>query len=275
MAEALVVIPARLASQRMPGKVLADRTGKPMVQHVWERVGLARGVGRVVVATDEPEVLRVVEGFGGEAVLTAADHPNGTSRIAELAQLPPFEPYETIVNVQADEPEVDPVLIERLITGLQHQPPGRVAVPMATLAGPFQPGEDPQDPNIVKVVLDRAGRAMYFSRSLIPHPRGGGGGVASGGPTAGESCPGPLKHAGLYAYRRSFLIRYVALEPTPLERIERLEQLRALEHGYPIAVVVCDIRHHGIDTLEQYEAFVGRHLAGKAPGAPLNPESNS
>ncbi|MEX0654238.1 MAG: 3-deoxy-manno-octulosonate cytidylyltransferase [Phycisphaeraceae bacterium] len=246
---ALAIIPARFASTRLPGKPLLDRTGKPMIQHVVERVREAKHVGRVVVATDDQRIFDAVTRFQGEAVMTRADHPNGTSRLAEAATLlfgpqPPTPNPQSplIVNVQGDEPEVDPAVIDRLIEGLAADPDA----PMATLASDFAPGEDPANPNIVKLVVSAAGRALYFSRALIPFDRD----------QAGQHKP--LKHPGLYAYRRWFLHRYVQLAPTPLEETEKLEQLRVLEHGHPIAIVHANVHHTGIDTPDQYDAFVRR-----------------
>jgi 3-deoxy-manno-octulosonate cytidylyltransferase (CMP-KDO synthetase) len=240
MSNALAVIPARYASTRFPGKPLADKTGKPLIRHVVERVREAKNVSRIIVATDDTRIAQAVEAFGGEVTMTG-DHPNGTSRIAEVVKGIPQAESEIVVNVQGDEPEIEPGLIDLLIDGLLADK----TAPMATLASPFAPGEDPTNPNIVKMVVDQKGRAMYFSRSLIPFDRD-------------KSGIKPLKHPGLYAYRREFLLKYVTLEPTPLEQAEQLEQLRALEHGYKIAVVKAVVRHHGIDTPEQYEAFVKR-----------------
>jgi 3-deoxy-manno-octulosonate cytidylyltransferase (CMP-KDO synthetase) len=240
---ATAVIPARYASVRFPGKVLAARTGKPLIQHVYERVCRARLVDRVMVAADDQGIVDAVEAFGGEAVITRSDHPNGTCRIAEVA---PTLAAELIVNVQGDEPEIEPDLIDRTIRALQE---GGPQCQMATLASPFMSQEDPADPDIVKVVVNAAGRAMYFSRALIPHRR------------PRPAAAAPLKHVGMYVYRRDFLLRYVALPPTPLEQAERLEQLRVLEHGYEIAVAVADVRFHGIDTPDHYEAFVKRYVA--------------
>jgi 3-deoxy-manno-octulosonate cytidylyltransferase (CMP-KDO synthetase) len=238
---AVAIIPARYDSTRFPGKPLANRTGKPLIQHVVERATLASTIDRVIVATDDDRIFQAVVEFGGHAVMTRRDHPNGTSRIAEVAAA--LEPHDDlIVNVQGDEPDIEPQVIDQLVAGLAADP----QAPMATLASPFADHEDPADPNIVKVVLDRRGRAMYFSRSLIPCDRDG----------IGHQ---PMKHPGLYAYRRDFLLTYVTLEPTPLEIAEKLEQLRALEHGYAIAVVRTVTSHHGIDTPQQYEAFVRRH----------------
>ncbi|MFA9480229.1 3-deoxy-manno-octulosonate cytidylyltransferase [Phycisphaerales bacterium AB-hyl4] len=248
---AIALIPARYASTRLPGKPLLDRTGKPMIQHVVERVREAKHVSRVAVATDDQRIYDAVLAFGGEAVMTRADHPNGTSRLAEAADAllgptpegarhTPDAPL--IVNVQGDEPEIEASVIDQLIQGLANDPDA----PMATLASPFAPDEDPANPNIVKVVVAATGRALYFSRALIPHDRD----------NTREHAP--LKHPGLYVYRRWFLDQYVQLAPTPLEETEKLEQLRALEHGHAIAIVRTHVHHTGIDTPEQYDAFVGR-----------------
>jgi 3-deoxy-manno-octulosonate cytidylyltransferase (CMP-KDO synthetase) len=238
----LAVIPARFASSRFPGKLLADRSGKTLIQHVWERTVQAKRVDRVLVAADDQRIIDAVRQFGGEATMTRPDHANGTSRIAEAVHA---ARETTIVNVQGDEPDIDPALIDLAVATL-HQ---HAECPMATVCSPFAAGDDPSNPNIVKVVVDRAGRAMYFSRSLIPFNRDG------------HSLPaeaGPFKHVGLYAYRREFLLKYVAMPPTPLEQAEKLEQLRVLEHGYSIAVATSEAHHHGIDTPDQYEAFVAR-----------------
>lgn len=237
------VIPARFASSRFPGKVLADRTGKPMIRHVCERASRAASVSEVIVATDDERIRRAVEAFGGKVVMTRADHPNGTSRIAEAAAA---LSAELIVNVQGDEPEIDPELIDLAVAHLA----AHDDCPVGTVASPFAPGDDPSDPNIVKVVLDQRGRALLFSRALIPHARD-----ARTPPAA------PLRHVGLYVYRRAFLETYVAIAPTPLEQTEQLEQLRILEHGYRIAVAVAPSHHAGIDTEAQYEAFVARQAA--------------
>lgn len=234
----VAVIPARYASTRLPGKPLLDRTGLPMIVHVCRRAAEATSVDRVIVATDDSRIADAVAAHGHEAVMTRADHPNGTSRIAEVAASLPPE-VDIIVNVQGDEPQIDPEHIDAAVERLRGG-----AEPMATVGSPFQPGEDPANPNIVKVVIDQRGRAMYFSRALIPHDRDRTG-IAP-----------PLKHIGLYVYRRDFLPAYIALKPTPCEQAEQLEQLRAVEHGYPIAAVIRTVLHTGIDTLEQYEAFV-------------------
>ncbi|UCD76577.1 MAG: 3-deoxy-manno-octulosonate cytidylyltransferase [Phycisphaerales bacterium] len=245
MTKAVAIIPARFDSTRFPGKALADKTGKPLIQHVYEQVRQAECVGEVIVATDDPRILEAVSGFGGQAVLTRRDHPNGTSRIAEVAE---SLDDEIIVNIQGDEVEIEPALIDLAVRTLQEQRD----CPVSTLASPFAADEDPSDPNLVKVVLDHRGRALYFSRALIPHLHEKWG---------GETYSPPLKHVGMYVYCRPFLAEYVSLPATPLERTERLEQLRVLEHGYPMAVAVGEAHFHGIDTPEQYEEFVRRYAA--------------
>jgi 3-deoxy-manno-octulosonate cytidylyltransferase (CMP-KDO synthetase) len=197
-----------------------------------------------------------VRGFGGECIMTRSDHPNGTSRIAEAAE---SIDAPILVNVQGDEPEMDPSLIDLAVETLVKHP----ECPMATVAAPFGAGEPADDPNVVKVVLDRRGRAMYFSRALIPFDRDG--------TRAPESQP--LKHVGLYVYRREFLAQYAALPPTPLEQTEQLEQLRALEHGFAIAVAIAPAptQSHGIDTPEQYEAFVKRYRQSQTNVDPAPP----
>lgn len=243
MGDAVAIIPARLGSERFPAKVLADRTGHPLVWHVHEAARAASSIARVVVATDAPEVEHAVTALGGEAVMTRADHANGTSRLAEAAATLGLAEDAIVVNVQGDEPELAPAVIDRAVDAL-----ATGGCDMATVASPFASNEDPADPNIVKVVVRRDGRALYFSRARIPYVRG-------------EATAPPLKHIGLYVYRRRFLERYASLPPTPLETAERLEQLRALEHGHDIAVAVCEAHHHGIDTPEQYDAFVRRWRA--------------
>ena len=222
--------------------MLADRTGKPLIQHVWEHATRARLVDRVIVAADDQRIVEAVLRFGGEAVMTRHDHPNGTSRIAEAVA---HAREKIIVNVQGDEPDIEPTIIDLAIEMLEQHP----ECPMATVASPFAAGEEPANPNIVKVVVGRDRRAMYFSRALIPFNRD-----ASRLPADA----GPFKHVGLYVYRREFLSRYIALPAAPLEQAEKLEQLRVLEHGHAIAVAIAEAHHHGIDTPEQYEAFVKR-----------------
>ena len=248
----VAIIPARLGSTRFPGKMLADATGTPLIVHTCEAASGSGLVSRVVVATDTERIARAVRGAGFEAVMTSADHPNGTSRLAEASDLLGLADDAVVVNVQGDEPEIDPAIIDLAVRALSD---GKADV--ATVGSPFGAGQDPADPNIVKVVADCRGRALYFSRSLIPHDRDGGAGAR------------PLKHVGLYVYRAGFLRRYAAMPSTPLEQAEKLEQLRALEHGYSIAVAVAETHHVGIDTEGQYAAFVERWRAsgGHAGGA--------
>ena len=241
---AAAVIPARMASTRFPGKPLADLTGKPMIVHVLERVARCRSVGRILVATDDARIVDAVRAAGFEARMTDPAHPNGTSRVAEVART--LE-EELIVNVQGDEPQIEPALVDRTVEALAARPD----MPMATLVSPFAPGEDPANPNIVKCVTAVDGRALYFSRSLVPFDRDRAPGAAA-----------PRKHVGLYAYRRAFLDVFVGLAPTPLERTESLEQLRALEHGHPILCAEGEAHFTGIDTPEQYAEFVRRMRAG-------------
>ena len=247
MANATIIIPAREGSTRFPGKVLISETGRPLIQHVCEQASRASCADRLIVATDSGKVREAVERFGGEAVITRADHANGTSRIAEVAE---SLDDDIIVNVQGDEPEIEPELIDAAVDALLAHDDCVVG----TAASPFMEDEDPADPNIVKVACDAAGRALYFSRALIPHYRDAG--RSPEGPAQG-----PLKHVGLYVYRRPFLAEYVRLAPTPLEQTEQLEQLRILEHGRRIAVAVRECRFHGIDTPQQYAEFVHRWRA--------------
>ena len=244
---AIAILPARLGSTRFPRKVLANRTGKPLIQHVWEQARRCTLISRVVIATDEQEVFDVVTGFGGEAVMTSPAHPNGSSRLAEAAALLGISDDALVVNVQGDEPEMDPAVIDAAVSLAQ-----RSGAEVATVGSPLAPDEAFDNPNIVKVVTRADGMALYFSRASIPFPRAGG--------AAGTADAAPvLKHIGLYVYRAAFLRTYVTLPVTPLERTEMLEQLRVLEHGYRIAVAVCHCDMVGVDTPEQYEAFVERH----------------
>lgn len=253
----VAVLPARMASTRFPGKMLADRTGRPLLQHAWERARACARLDEVVIATDDDRIEAAAARFGARCIRTRADHPNGTSRIAEASA---HIDADLLVNVQGDEPELEPQLITAAIDALLADD-GAV---MSTVVSPFLPGEDPANANIVKCVVGSTGRALYFSRALVPFVRDAG----SSGAAA------PLKHVGLYVYRRAFLPRFAALPPTPLERTEQLEQLRALEHGFAIAVAQGIARSHGIDTPEQYEAFVSRwNRQGPPQPAAVNPSS--
>jgi 3-deoxy-manno-octulosonate cytidylyltransferase (CMP-KDO synthetase) len=241
------IIPARYASTRFPGKPLARQTGKYLVQHVWERVRAADCFERVAIATDDERIASAVVSFGGEVVLTRPDHATGTDRIAEVVAKWRLADDALVVNVQGDEPEIDPESLKRLV-----QAAGAEAVaPVATLACPFPEGQDPQDPSAVKVVRNLEGRALYFSRSMVPYVRD----VSDGTPSQRVT---PLLHLGVYAYRAGFLLAFAKWPATPLEQAERLEQLRILENGVQIAVVVVDHPSVGIDTPEDYARFVER-----------------
>jgi 3-deoxy-manno-octulosonate cytidylyltransferase (CMP-KDO synthetase) len=229
MAEAVIVIPARYGSTRFPGKPLAQLRGKPIIQHVWERAKQSRLCQRVIIATDDERIAAAARGFGAEVAMTRADHRSGTDRAAEVAAA---LTAELIVNVQGDEPLVDPAAIDAAVEPLAADP----SIPMGTLAAPCEEVADLANPNIVKVVVDQAGFALYFSRLPIPFVREGHGDATK------------YRHIGLYVYRREFLLNLAKLAPTPLEQAEKLEQLRALEHGHPILVVPTTYDSVGVDT---------------------------
>lgn len=241
----VAVIPARFASTRFPGKPLADLDGRPMIEHVYRRAAAATAVSDVIVATDDLRIARAVLQFGGKVRLTRGDHVSGTDRLAEVAAT---LDCDVIVNVQGDEPLLDPRAITEAVL-----PFADPSISMTTLYRRLDDPADLANPNVVKVVVDRAGFALYFSRAPIPHqrdPRGG--------------WPPHYRHIGLYAYRRTALMVLAALEPTPLERIESLEQLRALEHGIRIKTVETAYDSLGVDTPDDLER-VRRLLA--APSA--------
>jgi 3-deoxy-manno-octulosonate cytidylyltransferase (CMP-KDO synthetase) len=238
-AMATVIIPARWGSTRFPGKPLALIAGKPLVRHVWERCLQARSVRRVIVATDDMRIATAAFDFGAEVALTRADHPSGTDRAAEVASRLPKN-ASVIVNVQGDEALVDPALIDRLAALVRED--HRTAI--ATAASPLASEHEFLDPNIVKVVLARDGRALYFSRAPIPAGRDTG------------SWNHALHHHGIYAFRKKFLLEFVSWKPSPLEKLERLEQLRALEHGARIRVLVTKSPPApGVDTPAQARAL--------------------
>ncbi len=261
--EVVAIIPARFASTRLPGKPLLDETGRPLIVHVVEAARRARSLDRVIVATDDTRIADVVHRFGCEVAMTRADHPSGTDRVAEVAARLPEA--DLIVNLQGDEPEMSTEALDAVV-GLLRADPG---APMATLGTPIRDEAIYRDPACVKVVAGRNGRALYFSRSPIPCHRDG----------LPDPKSGPIAHLhlGLYAYRREFLLTLATLPPSPLEQAEKLEQLRVLEAGYPIAVGVVDEPSVGIDTPEDYRRFVtrwrARHgdpIATPTP-APANP----
>ena len=235
---ATVVIPARFGSTRFPAKILAASTGKPLVQHVVDQVRRCRLVRRIIVATDDQRIADALKPFGTEVRMTSPSHQSGTDRIAEVAA---SLKDDIVVNVQGDEPEIEPEIVDALIERLRGHDDD-----MATAATPFASDADPANPNLVKVILATSGRAIYFSRSLIPYRRDAGIDLAY------------LLHLGIYAYRRKFLLEFASWKPTPLEQTEKLEQLRALEHGKTIFVLIVSRATHGIDTPEQYDDFVKR-----------------
>ena len=243
----VAVIPARFASTRFPGKVLADIDGQPMIEHVYRRARAASSVSRVIVATDDLRIATRVAEFGGQVRLTKTSHLTGTDRLAEVVE---SMDCDIVVNVQGDEPLIDPRAIDQAVAPLVADP----TVPMTTLYKRITQSAELNDPNVVKVVIDRGGFALYFSRAAIPYlgsPKGG--------------WPPLYRHIGLYAYRRSTLLVLANLEPTPLERAESLEQLRALEHGIRVKAVETEYDSIGVDTPRDLEE-VRRLLAAPASG---------
>jgi 3-deoxy-manno-octulosonate cytidylyltransferase (CMP-KDO synthetase) len=240
-----IIIPARYASSRLPGKPLLRETGKYLVQHVYERACQVRNVAAVIVATDDSRIVAAVQSFGGRVMVTRRDHPSGTDRVAEVArQLD----VDLVLNLQGDEPLIDPASLEKLIDLLAHD----AEADMATLATPLHSLEDYRNPNCVKVVCDAAGRALYFSRSPIPF-------VRDGQPDFDTRPARFLQHLGLYAYRRNFLLHLALLPPAPVEQIEKLEQLRVLALGRRIQVGVVEQKGLGVDTIEEYRRFVAAY----------------
>lgn len=232
MTEIVGIIPARYASERLPGKPLALIRGRPMIQHVYERAAKAATLQRLVVATDDSRIRESASGFGAEVLMTSPEHLSGTDRVAEAARHLSLPPEALVVNIQGDEPLLQPEVVDQLVQALLEA----VAVPMATLAHSGFGRTDFHDPGVVKVVFDAEKRALYFSRAPIPHPR--------------EATP-PLtyyKHIGLYAFRNAFLQQFTKLPPGVLEQMEKLEQLRALEHGFPILVVPTTYDSVSVDT---------------------------
>jgi 3-deoxy-manno-octulosonate cytidylyltransferase (CMP-KDO synthetase) len=254
MSDVVAIIPARYASSRLPGKPLASIAGQPMIRHVYERTRRARGVGRTLIATDDERIAAAARSFGAEVVMTPVDCPTGTDRVAGVVR-GRRETY--VVNVQGDEPEFDPDEVGTLLDAMRRN----TSLPMGTLAAVAESPEIDR-PSVVKVVLDREGCALYFSRSRIPFHRDAAPGDALEPPV--------LRHIGIYAFRRDALLAYAALEPTPLERAEKLEQLRALENGWKIRVVTGRRAPPGIDTPEDYDAFVARAASVRDQGRQPN-----
>ena len=260
----IAIIPARYGSSRFPGKPLAKDTGKYLIQHVYERVERCTSIDRVIVATDDERIIKAVSSFGGRVCLTRADHATGTERIAEVATTLQLADDDLVINVQGDEPDISPSDLDALVGRMCRDD---TLHEIGTLAAPFDdqgpregPGS-PLDPNCVKVVLDRHGRAMYFSRCLIPYPRGTGGAV--------DKPSNWLLHQGVYAFRTATLRTITAaggMQRGILESCESLEQLRWLEHGLNIWVLVVDRALVGIDTPEDYAEFVSRMSPKNSPG---------
>jgi 3-deoxy-manno-octulosonate cytidylyltransferase (CMP-KDO synthetase) len=249
----VAVIPARYASTRFPGKPLAKQTGKYLVQHVFESVRACSRIDRVIVATDDDRIVKAVESFGGEAQMTGEEHRTGTDRIGEVADRLNLADNDLVLNVQGDEPEISSNALDRLIDLMEST---GTSCRIGTLAtrfpddGPREGPGSPADPNCVKVVVDANGRALYFSRSLVPYPRSSGGEV--------EQPSQWLLHLGVYAYRADTLRSIVAgkLPQSTLEKVESLEQLRWMENGLSVAVAVVEHRVIGVDSPEDYAAFV-------------------
>lgn len=247
--EFIVIIPARFASTRLPGKMLADIGGKPMVIHVADRAR-ASGAAEVVIATDHRDIAQTALQYGHLTEMTRAGHASGTDRIAEVVARRRYPPARIVVNVQGDEPLIEPALIDAVAAELQRR--GDCA--MSTAAHAIGSTADFLNPNVVKVVLDRAGTALYFSRAPIAWWRDGMAALGTGQPMAALPSPAPLRHVGIYAYRAGFLRQFPVLEPAPLEATESLEQLRALWHGHRIAVhVTAHAPGPGVDTVEDLQ----------------------
>ena len=235
----LGIIPARFASTRFPGKVLASIASKSMLQHVYERACAARYLTSTIIATDDERIYEAARVFGARVRMTRADHPSGTDRVAEVASA---ENAEIVVNIQGDEPLIDPAAIDAAILPLAHDPD----LVMGTLKKRIEDPREVDDPNVVKVVTNLKGDAIYFSRWPIPYER-------EGRRPGGRPGLPHYKHIGLYVYRCDFLLQYPNLPVGPLETAERLEQLRALENGYPIRVVETEYESLGVDTPEDLE----------------------
>ena len=244
-----IIIPARYASTRLPGKPLLKSTGKYLIQHVYEQACRAKEAGDVIVATDDSRVVAAVKSFGGNVVMTRRDHPSGTDRVAEVAR---GLDVDIVVNLQGDEPLIEPNSLDLLPRLLTQDPDAQ----LATLAAPLKSLDEYRNPNVVKVVSDRKGRALYFSRSPIPA-------VRDGEPDFKQSSQLFLQHLGLYAYRKQALLELAALPPELLEQTEKLEQLRVLTIGWKIQVGIVTHSGCGVDTPQDYAAFVAQYLLAK------------
>lgn len=241
-----VVIPARYGASRLPGKPLLDIAGKPMIQRVWEQ-GKASGASAVIVATDDERIAEAVTTFGGQVCMTSPQHPSGTDRLQEVASKMNWADEDIVVNVQGDEPLIPPAVIDQVAKNLaDHAEAG-----IATLCEPIHDVEELTNPNAVKVVADKAGRALYFSRATVPWPREAFSADSRVMPQSGAW----FRHIGIYAYRVDFLQQFVTWPPSPLEQLEQLEQLRALHNGVPIHVAAArDTVPAGVDTQADLDA---------------------
>ncbi len=258
----LAVIPARLASERLPEKPLQPIAGHPLIEWVWRRTSAMGLFGEVVVATDHPRVVDACRSFGARVVLTDVAHPSGTDRVAEVVRMREFASYRFIVNVQGDEPLVDEEHLMEAVNLVRDED-----WDLGTCAGPLKTPEELADPSVVKVARAGSGRALYFSRAAIPHRRGGP-------PTDDELRHAPyLRHLGIYAYRRDALLRWVSLPPSPLEQIERLEQLRPLEAAMPMGVAVVANPVGGVDTVADLARMEGI-LSGASGLIPSEPRAH-
>ncbi len=251
-----IILPARFESTRFPGKPLATVAGKPLIEWVYRRAEKVRGASTVLVATDSEEIARAVRSFGGKAVMTSRGHRNGTERVAEAAR---GVPCDVIVNLQGDEPVVPEGLVEEMVNRLRAVEDASIV----TACHAIERRGEMSDPNIVKVVTDREGRAIYFSRSPIPY--GAWKSVHDGGYVVERA----WRHIGIYVFRREALMSFADLEPSPLEKAEGLEQLRALENGMKILVVVSDEATIGVDApgdIKTVEKFIARNYTGSEEG---------
>lgn len=262
MSKALGIIPARWGATRFPGKALHPIAGKPLLQHVWERCRRARKLDQLIIATDDFRIAEAAFDWGAEVAMTSPNHASGTDRIAEVAAK--AKGFGHIINIQGDEPVIDPKLIDRLVRELQRD--RRLA--MITAAHPFADPRDAESPHQVKVVLNQKGEALYFSRAMIPAPRSCGLQTADGGEGSGSRRRNRpslfLRHQGIYGYSRALLLRFVRWKTSPLERAESLEQLRALENGVRIQVVITASGSPGVDTPEDARTVAA--LLGEAQG---------
>ena len=254
MTKAVGIIPARWGSTRFPGKPLHPIAGKPLLRHVWERCCRASALDSVIIATDDMRIAEAAFDWGAEVSLTDPEHASGTDRIAEVAAK--LRGVTHLLNIQGDEPLIEPALLNRFVRQMHRDP----RVEMVTAAHPFPDPADAQSPHQVKVVLDRKSHALYFSRHAIPYPRHPGVGLRY------------FRHQGIYGYRRELLLRFVRWRPTPLEKAEALEQLRALENGVNIYVLVTKSGSPGVDTPEDAVAIEKRLL--EAAGRSRQPSSS-